>query len=124
MHTTAAAIQVRTGPLSFTVSRDRFALLEQVQLQGRPVLPAQRLWVMDADGTIYDTAQADAREVVIEERSARRVVIRARGCHASTTGRPSLRVTSAARVTRLSEYELAIPERLFTEHGATSIPSR
>ncbi len=86
VHTTAAAIQVRTGPLSFTVSRDRFALLEQVQLQGRPVLPAQRLWVMDADGTIYDTAQADAREVVIEERSARRVVIRARGCHASTTG--------------------------------------
>jgi len=85
-----AAIHVQTGPISFSVNREPFSLLEQVQLHGRPLLQSQQLRVTDAGGTTYDLSGSIPREVVVEEQTSRRTVIRARGKHASSDGRTFL----------------------------------
>ncbi len=86
----ATAIHVHTGPLSFTVNRESFALLKQAELHGRPLLQSQRLWLTDGEGTAYDLSLSPAREVVVEEQTSRRIVIRGRGRHASGDGRTFL----------------------------------
>jgi len=83
------AIEVSTGPLLLAVKRGDFGLLEQVRLHGRPMLKpgAQRLWITAGDGTRYELSRGTVREVVVEERTSRRAVIRARGTHGSADGR-------------------------------------
>jgi hypothetical protein len=41
----------------------------------------------------------------------------------STRRRRSFKVTSAARSSRLSEYEVAMPDMVFIEQGATIMPA-
>ena len=79
-------IDVCTGPLSFDVSRQSLRLLEHAQLHGRTLLESQRLWVADAAGTPFELSQGAPDEVLVEERTARRVVIRAGGRHHSHSG--------------------------------------
>ena len=86
----SAAIHVHTGPLAFTVNRESFSLLEQVQLHGRPLLQSQRLWVTDGGGMSFDLSRSAFLEVVVEEQTSRRIVIRARGRHGSEDGRTFL----------------------------------
>jgi hypothetical protein len=88
---TDARITVTTGPLRFSVDRQRFNLLEQVHLDtngdnafsaDEQVLAAgasDGLFLVDQAGTRYQSVDDQQAEVVIEERGPVRVTIRATG---------------------------------------------
>ena len=92
----ADEIRVDTGPLRFVVNKRRFALLEQVWLDDHPMLradtasgarDAQRLWIADADGTVYELSGDPSPTVRVEEATPQRITIHARGRHLSQEGR-------------------------------------
>jgi len=82
---TEEAFHLSTGPLEVRVKRRDFGLLDQVWLDGQPLLAAggQRLWITAGDGRRYELARGTVREVEIEEQNSQRVVLRARGTHGS-----------------------------------------
>ena len=81
-------IQVHTGPLAFEVSKERFSLLEGVVHRGNPALAeeGQRIWIRDGAGARFELGAGETREVVVEEQTHRRAVIRAKGTHGSGDG--------------------------------------
>ena len=80
-------IHIATGPLVFRVNRKRFGLLEEVCLNGKPILRAQRLWLVDGTGVRYDLSHGQTRDVVLETRTSQRAVVRARGTYGASDGR-------------------------------------
>ena len=73
---------VDAGALQFTVRRKGFNLLDNVCLNGKPMLPAggkDGLYLIDHEGSIYRAANDANVQLRIEEQGDQRVVIRAEG---------------------------------------------
>ena len=79
---TDAGYRIDTGPLQFTVRREGFNLIDEVTLQGKPVMqntPSHGLYLVDHEGSIYRAANDHKVKLSIEEQGDLRVVIRAEG---------------------------------------------
>ena len=86
--------EVNTGPLAFTVRRDRFDFIRQAWAvrDGKRVplfrpSDAGGSYMVDGDGTTYRAADGPADEVIVEERGPLRCVICAKGWHYAKSGR-------------------------------------
>lgn len=83
----AAAIRVRTGPLSFTVPKRTPTFLEEVRYLGKSVpLAGLRLVVKDEAGDTYESS-AQGLNVHIEENGPVKAVVRVQGRHLAADGR-------------------------------------
>lgn len=78
----AEGIHVQTGPLEFLVRAGGFNLLDNVRLNGVPVLDQKGgggAYLLDQEGTLYRAANDRNAVLTIEESGPLRVVIRAEG---------------------------------------------
>ncbi len=79
---TPDGIEVDAGALRFLVRRQGFNLLDNVRLNGAPVLtstPRHGLYLVDHEGATYRAANDRAVALCIEEQTDLRVVLRAEG---------------------------------------------
>ncbi|MDA0746547.1 MAG: hypothetical protein O2954_08500 [bacterium] len=86
-----STLEISTGPLSFSVSRTHFNLLENVRLHGRNLLESQAFWIASKNGTRYDISNGTTHEVTLEEHTAQRAVIRATGTFGNASGKKFFR---------------------------------
>lgn len=79
---TSQGLEVYTGPLRFLVNKTGFNLIDDVKLNGKPVLKSSSragLYLIDHEGTIYRAANDRDVKLSIEEQGDLRAVIRAEG---------------------------------------------
>jgi len=79
---TAQGIEVDTGPLRFLVRRQGFNLIDQVRLDGRPVLQndaSMGAYLVDHEGAVYRAANDRGTTLAVEEQGPLRAVLRAEG---------------------------------------------
>ena len=84
----AESITIDTGPLRVRVSKRHSHLIESAWLSGKQILAArERMWMVDQQGTRYDTSDDPADyQVGIETSGPRRVVIKAEGWYRNAQG--------------------------------------
>lgn len=93
------AIQVDGGRVQFRVSRDRFAFLEDLQVDGRrPLDGPGSLTVHDASGKEFRASAERPYAVVVEESGPLRAVIAVRGRHGDGQGGRFLTYTTRIHV--------------------------
>ncbi len=95
---TPTGLTVTTGPLRFDLRNDAFTFLDRAWLdtnrdglfgdteQVVAAVEGAGAYMVDQDGTRYESGLASPDELVVEESGPRRVVIRASGWHASADG--------------------------------------
>jgi hypothetical protein len=79
---TEQGLEVDTGAIRFLVRKDGFNLLDDVVLNGKPVLKSSAkdgLYLVDHEGATYRAANDRAVKLTVEEQGALRTTIRAEG---------------------------------------------
>ncbi len=113
VETVPEGVRVNTGSLAFLVRAKGFNLLDEVMLNGTPVLQQNGgggAYVVDQEGTIYRTANDLQPGVTIEESGPLRAVIRVEGWYVkdgATTGKVSYKLPTdrlCKFVTRIEAY--------------------
>ncbi len=77
-----AGYRIDTGPLQFTVRQQGFNLIDEVTLDGKPMMSSSAkhgLYLVDHEGSIYRAANDRDVKLTLEEQGDLRVVIRAEG---------------------------------------------
>ena len=113
VETVPEGVRVNTGPLAFLVRSNGFNLLDEVTLNGAPVLQQGSgggAYVVDQEGAIYRAANDHQPSVAVEEAGPLRAVIRVEGWYVkdgATTGRVNFQLPTdklCKFITRIEAY--------------------
>lgn len=81
---TSSGVRVDTGPLKFTISKQRGNLFDTLSVLGRPVLQSSNssgFVIRDHNGNRFSSAAIAPTSIVVEENGTHRAVIKVTGTH-------------------------------------------